>query len=1228
MSNVYKREINRQLRRQKKRLDRRAARKADRQPSNTVRASYGVRRRQRELDRALAAAGTKEASTQTYGAAIPRVYGQHRVRGAVIWSTDLRPYFAQFDPNAVGQAGGADPNEPLYKASFAVSLCKGEMGKVLRLWANGELIWTSAPTGGYTLNALPAFDDKIKIYLGTETQTVDATIEAEEGTGNAPAYRGLCYVVFKDLPLGQFGDQLPEIEAEVVSAVTQAYTAESVTGLALNSGEEEYSHLSLTTQLLYQLGSSGQLYVVDRGAVDVVQEYDLQAYVETLSPTATVYGAPAVDEALLANHEPLYFFCEDGGDGFLLKWHEGALGTYASKLTGETYASGYVYGNRLYTASADGCTLRAYDRATLTLLWSRTGPDSGAQPGNFTRDLYGNFWLISWKDSDSATGVSSRFWLTRFSQWGVVSHYEFTGKGRCRRVAVDVYSSTSHRLFVGGGDGGDLHKYTCPNTGTPVFVATAAGKTGDNQRGLWVSQARFQGGADGSFWSTNGTTLYELKPSDLSTRRSIALSLFGSLGTLKNFAYDKIARCVFAAKDSAPYLYKLYLEKFAVSSPTLGSTVSDICLAAGLVAGEIDVTDLNATSLKGFLIGDRMSAAEALEVLALAYRFDVREHFASGYSNIKLQFLKRGGASVATLTEDDLGAGEERAEEAPLVEERDDEEKLPRRVTVRYCDPQRLYATQQQQSQFVIDSSSLAARAELDLDLTQLAFTADQAKTLARITRDQAYVEASIKHFRLDVEHLYLEAYDVVTLTVGSDSYRLRLLPPEISGAWVLDQAGVVEDAEIYSASATGVEGPSPLESITIQSPTRLFLLDIPCLRDIDDNAGYYVAAGKLISGASWSGATVYRSLEGHAYQPIAGFEESSTWGVTTDALPDGETDVWDYVSTVTVRVIDGTLSSSTEAACVADRLHNLLAVGNATDGWELLQFATVTNNGNGTYTLSTLLRGRFGTEWRTASHAIGDTALLIDLESGATKRVVTALSDLALERFFRAPTFGTTVGAVHAQLFTDNGVSLKPYTVRQVQGTQHTPSTDDWAISWTRRSRVGADLIDYEDAALGEVDERYEVDILNGSGGAVLRTISVGPTYPATSGVDLEIVASTCSRNFGSGSFITDGFFVGQWVELAGFTNADNNNRFQITALSALVMTLSGSVALVNEASASGRTVTAVSPACGYTAAQQTTDFGVVKGSFYIRIYQISTALETADIDSGRGYSEEIQIL
>jgi hypothetical protein len=148
----------------------------------------------------------------TEGAPIPRLYGRARLSGQVIWATKLEERIStRTETTGGGKGGGGGTRSSTtttsysYFANFAVGLCEGEVAKIGRVWADGKPL---------DLDGL-----NVRLHLGGEDQLPDPLIEAKEGTGEAPAYRGLCYLVFERLPLEQFGNRLPQISAEVVRPV-------------------------------------------------------------------------------------------------------------------------------------------------------------------------------------------------------------------------------------------------------------------------------------------------------------------------------------------------------------------------------------------------------------------------------------------------------------------------------------------------------------------------------------------------------------------------------------------------------------------------------------------------------------------------------------------------------------------------------------------------------------------------------------------------------------------------------------------------------------------------------------------------------------------------------------------------------------------------------------------------------------------------------------------------
>lgn len=75
--------------------------------------------------------------------------------------------------------------------------------------------YTNVQTASNTTSSIADFDEKLKIYYGDEEQLPDPLIEAAEGVGSTPAYRGLCYLVFDDIPIGDWGNRIPNITVEL-----------------------------------------------------------------------------------------------------------------------------------------------------------------------------------------------------------------------------------------------------------------------------------------------------------------------------------------------------------------------------------------------------------------------------------------------------------------------------------------------------------------------------------------------------------------------------------------------------------------------------------------------------------------------------------------------------------------------------------------------------------------------------------------------------------------------------------------------------------------------------------------------------------------------------------------------------------------------------------------------------------------------------------------------------
>jgi len=273
-------------------------------------------------------------------------------------------------------------------------------------------------------------------------------------------------------------------------------------------------------------------------------------------------------------------------------------------------------------------------------------------------------------------------------------------------------------------------------------------------------------------------------------------------------------------------------------------------------------------------------------------------------------------------------------------------------------------------------------------------------------------------------------------------------------------------------------------------SPTLLDLFDTPALTDADTGApGFYMAGGPSIALQEWTGADVNRSVDGGVtFTPFSSIPQASCIGHTTTVLPvPGAWATWDIVSSVTVRPQTGAqlLVNATNELAVLNGA-NLALVGG-----ELVGFMTVVNNGDGTYTLGGgMTRGRRGTDPWINTHVVGEQFVLV---AGAQVSWSEGTVDIGVSKEYQAVSFdaGVQSGPV---TFAEQGNRLKPYAVCHVAGSRD--GSGNLTVSWVRRTRIGGDnswADGITEVPLGETSEAYQVDVLSGVGGTVLRTLVSG---------------------------------------------------------------------------------------------------------------------------------------
>lgn len=150
-----------------------------------------------------------------YGTPIPYFMGRVRVETPVMHAEPLR------EEKTKNKTKGGKYTEYKYYGTWASLVCGNQTTQIWRIWGDRHLLYDSLnPRQGFGTGPIKIKPgDNLRFYYGTEDQLPDeriaARIEHDEGDASlTPAYRGISYVMFEDIPLEHFGNRLPQVSIE------------------------------------------------------------------------------------------------------------------------------------------------------------------------------------------------------------------------------------------------------------------------------------------------------------------------------------------------------------------------------------------------------------------------------------------------------------------------------------------------------------------------------------------------------------------------------------------------------------------------------------------------------------------------------------------------------------------------------------------------------------------------------------------------------------------------------------------------------------------------------------------------------------------------------------------------------------------------------------------------------------------------------------------------------
>ena len=513
----------------------------------------------------------------------------------------------------------------------------------------------------------------------------------------------------------------------------------------------------------------------------------------------------------------------------------------------------------------------------------------------------------------------------------------------------------------------------------------------------------------------------------------------------------------------------------------LQDVFDDVCEDVGLTSDLRNTSALSSLTGLGYVRADRMPARRVLEPLMGAYTLDAAEY------DHKLNFIQRGGANQVTITEDEIAAHEYGGKTPKKMDiSRINETEYPREFVINFIAVANDY--QQGASRSVRMSTDSKNVTVVEYPIV-MSYT--QAKQLAEILHNTMFTERTSYTFTTYQKYLYLAPSDIITV----DGFKMRIANMSIKQN-LLQILAVAENDANYVSAATAddptIEDPQVIE---VTPPTAYVMLDIPILKDSDNNIGFYIAVNGY-GVTAWNGAIIYSSSDGGVnYNESLGLNVESIMGSSQDTLAEQTyyPGTFDEINTVNVMLgsVNWSLSNAT-ALQVFDGT-NLAALG-AHGRWELIGFKTAAVQGDGSYTLSGLLRGQYGTEWAMDSHEDGDTFVMLDTDN--LGRFYHSQAQISQELNFKILSSEYQQTLYDGFEFASESVGLKPYAPSDVRATR---SSGDVIITWKFRSRIDKEWEDGHDVPFAEEVEGYSVDILTGAGGTVKRTLATVSAQTAT---------------------------------------------------------------------------------------------------------------------------------
>lgn len=538
---------------------------------------------------------------------------------------------------------------------------------------------------------------------------------------------------------------------------------------------------------------------------------------------------------------------------------------------------------------------------------------------------------------------------------------------------------------------------------------------------------------------------------------------------------------------------------------TLSTLVNELLALCGLSPTQYSISLSNNPNVEGFKFANSgTSVKEALEDLQSIYFFQIIDDGSKLIIRDQEQPITSIGTITSQLTSTRLFGSDPISGYTEIIEKQED---LPSFVEIEYNNINNDYS-RGVQSRY---RSSATHINEMNFK-TNVVMSDSTAQTAAERTLELYWKQQrKYEDINLPIEYFALQAGQSVQIDIRG-VIRTAQVQKIVRGTNFIAQATILSSpGNLYLTTSNSGSSYNPSNEITLLGNPEAILVDAPMVTDQSSTIGCYATARKNSVNSSWTGGSLFTSLNDSAYVNSFNISITGAHGTLAQASGLNRPNFRYRHSSSAIKVVIpfGSLTSVTEGEF--QNFANVLSINQ-----ELITFKnavlTGTNvSGHKLYDITDYVRGIRGTDKFVANHASGSGVHLV--------RGINSLTDITLDTTVlnqkveakAVPNgFAEPDATIETTINPFKGQRLVPYAPTRFKLTLNS-STQDLEASWLRRTRIGGEWVSASEIViLSEVNESYQVDIMNPLGTAVLAThFTTTPSYTLTLAEQLSLFGS-----------------------------------------------------------------------------------------------------------------------